>query len=114
MKKLALVLLAGLVLASPSWAQSSSNNDPRPKNEGPEVEFLDSQDAYWVNKGFNDTLYYGAGGSVNAARLERDQFRDDQALRKIYKPTKVVEIKVNGPAKTVPVLKIDGKEVKVQ
>jgi hypothetical protein len=111
MKKVALVWLAGMVLASSCWAQSSEA--PTPKSDGPDVRFVDSPDAYWVNKSVNDTLYYGAGGSFNAARHERDQFRDDQALLRIYKPTKTVEIKSSGKAQTAPVLRMNGKEVQV-
>lgn len=108
-----LALLACLAL--PGWSQAADSKDEGQKRpSGPEVEFLDSTEAYWVNKGFNDTLFYGAGGSMNSARNERDQFRSDQALRKIYKPTRVIEIRVDGKTQQVaaPTLKMDGKAVK--
>lgn len=110
-------LLVGCLWAS-GWAQSDpaspSPSEPAKASSSsnePDVEFIDSKDAYWVNKGFNDTLFYGApGGSVNAVRLERDQFRSDDVLRKIYKPPQGVEVK--GSNKTAPVLKMGGKESK--
>lgn len=100
-------------LCLPSWSQAASENEGQSRRpKGPDIEFLDSTEAYWVNKSFNDTLFYGAGGSVNSVRKERDQFRNDEALRKIYKPTKIVEITVSGNPQTTPMprLRMDGKE----
>ncbi|MBT9588847.1 hypothetical protein IV102_36265 [bacterium] len=101
-------------LAAPGWSQGAEPDTaaaPRSRQEQePDVEFLDSRDAYWVTKAFNDTLYVNGGGSINACRLERDQFRNDDILRKIYKPSKV-EVKTS--SKDVPTLKMGGKDVKV-
>jgi hypothetical protein len=105
-------------LAVPGWSQGAQA-DTKPattekKTDVEDVEFLDSREAYWVNKGFNDMLYYNGGGSVNAVRAERDKFRADEALSKITKPM-VVEVKVTGKteAQSMPPLKIGGKEEKL-
>jgi hypothetical protein len=121
MRILSAALVASL-LAAPAFAQSNSNRYQEGENakirelQSPEVEFLNSSEAYWVTKGYNDMLYYGNGGSVNSVRLERDQFRADQALQGIYKPAQIVEIKVNGKVTNpvVPTLKMGGKEVRLR
>ena len=52
-------------LAVPGWSQgadadTSTTKATTEKRTGDveDVEFLDSREAYWVNKGFNDMLYY--------------------------------------------------------
>ncbi len=119
MRQLIVCAAALCCLTGPSWSQGADRDtaETAPKNverKGSDVEFIDSTDAYWVTKSFNDTLYCNGGGSVNSCRLERDQFRNDDVLSKIYKPAKV-EVKVNGKVQqpTMPVLKMGGKEVKV-
>jgi len=108
--------LTVLSLMAPTWSQESkpetSDSTTATKRPEPDVEFVDSQDAYWVTKAFNDTVYYNGGGSINSVRNERDQFRNDEVLRKIYKPAKV-EIKVSSKDAKGPVLKMGDKEVKV-
>ncbi|MBN9414029.1 hypothetical protein ABS71_22600 [bacterium SCN 62-11] len=118
------IVLSALVLgclAVPGWCQgaeadtSTTKTTTEKKNDGgQDVEFLDSREAYWVNKGFNDMLYYNGGGTPNAVRAERDKFRADEALSKITKPM-VVEVKVTGKteAQSIPPLKIGGKEEKL-
>ncbi|MBS2037391.1 hypothetical protein JST97_20550 [bacterium] len=108
-------------LAVPGWSQatgSDTSTTPTTKEartgDVEDVEFIDSREAYWVNKGFNDMLYYNGGGSPSSVRAERDKFRADEALNKITKPM-VVEVKVTGKteAQSIPSLKMGGKEVKV-
>lgn len=109
-------------LAVPGWSQatgsdaSTSTPTTSDKKTGDveDVEFIDSREAYWVNKGFNDMLYYNGGGGPSSVRAERDKFRADEALNKITKPM-VVEVKVTGKteAQSIPPLKMGGKEVKV-
>ena len=116
MRRVLVCAVALTCLAAPSWSQGADSDTTagtktsEKKDSG--VEFLDSSDAYWVTKGFNDTLY--GGGSVNSVRLERNQFRNNDILSKIYKPTKIVEVTINGKVQppTVPTLKMNGKEVK--
>lgn len=99
--------------AAPTWSQEPQSEPDTTRTRAeqePDVEFLDSADAYWVTKGFNDTLYYNGGGSVNSVRLERDQWRNDEALKKMQKPLGKIEVK--GKSATRPVLKMGGKEVK--
>lgn len=119
MKHLLITLVAAASLLSPAWSQTTEavpSNQERPKNGGPDVEFVDSEEAYWVNRGFNDMLYYGANGSPNSVRLERNQYRADKALNKIYKPPQGVEIIKNGQVQpqTPPKLKIDGQEARTR
>lgn len=108
-------------LAVPGWSQgadadTSATKATTEKRTGDveDVEFLDSREAYWVNKGFNDMLYYNGGGTPNSVRAERDKFRADEALNKITKPM-VVEVKVTGKteAQSMPPLKRGGKEEKL-
>ena len=109
-------------LAVPGWSQgaepdtSTTKTATTDKRTGDvdDVEFLDSREAYWVNKGFNDMLYTNGGGSMNSVRAERDKFRADEALNKITKPM-VLEVKVSGKteAQSLPTLKMDKKEVQV-
>jgi len=118
------IILSALVLgclAVPGWSQgaepdTSATKTTTEKKTGDveDVEFLDSREAYWVTKGFNDMLYYNGGGTPNAVRAERDKFRADEALNKITKPM-VVEVKVQGKteAQSMPPLKIGGKEEKL-
>jgi len=106
------------VLAEPSatkkypkgGVQTKENTPERPG--GTEVDFVDSSEGYWLNRGLNDTIY-GANGSYNSVRLERNQVRSGEALNKIYKPPTVVEVTVNGKVlrSPTPPLKIDGKVV---
>ena len=113
MRRVLACALTLFCLAAPGWSQGAEpDTAPPPKaaQEDSGVEFLDSPDAYWVTKEFNDTLYMNGGGSINACRLERDQFRSDDVLRKIYKPSKV---EVKSSSKDVPTLKMGGKDVKV-
>lgn len=119
--RISTAILALSLLAAPAYAQSSSRyneaeNAKMRELQTPEVQFLNSSEAYWVTKGYNDMLYYGNGGSPNAVRLERDQFRVDQALHGIYKPAQIVEIKVNGKVVNsgVHTLKMGGKEVQLR
>jgi len=109
-------------LAVPGWSQGAEADTSPTKTETTEkrtgdvedVEFLDSREAYWVNKGFNDMLYTNGGGSLNSVRAERDKFRAEEALNKITKPM-VMEVKVSGKteAQSIPTLKMGQKEVKV-
>ncbi len=105
-------------LAVPGWSQGAdadtSTTKPTTEKTSSDVEFLDSREAYWVNKGFNDMLYYNGGGTYNSVRAERDKFRADEALSKITKPM-VVEVKVSGKteAQSMPPLKRGGKEEKL-
>jgi hypothetical protein len=112
MRLLLACALAVCCLAGPGWSQGADpDTTPTPRSRSDQdasFEFVDSQDAYWVTKAFNDTLYYNGGGSVNSVRLERDQFRNDDVLRKIYKPSKV---EVKGSTKG-PTLKMGDKEAK--
>lgn len=105
-----LILLA---LAMPGWSQTPTSEESPRKPGDAEVEFIDSQEAYWVNKGFNDVLFYGAQGSINAARNERDQHRSEEQIRKLYRGPQVIEAQVSGKKSSGSVLKINGKEVKV-
>ena len=66
-------------------AQTSANGQSKQDLQSAEVEFVDSPNAYWVNRGVNDTIY-GSGGSVNAVRFERYQTRDEALLNKLRKP----------------------------
>jgi len=117
------IILSALVLgclAVPGWSQgaqpdtSDKANTEKKTGDVEDVEFLDSREAYWVTKGFNDMLYYNGGGTPNSVRAERDKFRADEALNKITKPM-VVEVKVQGKteAQSMPPLKIGGKEEKL-
>ncbi|MBX3170875.1 MAG: hypothetical protein KF760_25940 [Candidatus Eremiobacteraeota bacterium] len=108
-------------LAVPGWSQGAEADTSTTKpttekrsSDVEDVEFIDSREAYWVNKGFNDMLYYNGGGTPNSVRAERDKFRADEALSKITKPM-VVEVKVSGKteAQSIPPLKIGGKEEKL-
>ena len=105
-----LILLA---LALPGWSQTPAPTEPARSPGDADVEFIDSQEAYWVNKGFNDVLFYGAQGSINAARNERDQHRSEELMRKLYRGPQVVGAQVGGKKNASSVLKINGKEVKV-
>lgn len=118
MRRLACVLVLFLASA-PCFAQGNVQNqgdsDKVRELRSPEVQFLDSEDAYWVTRSYNDILFYGAPGSQNAVRLEREQFRSE-ALSGIYKPAQIVEIKVNGKVvnSSIPTLKMGGKEVELK
>ena len=115
MRRLMACALTLFCLAAPGWSQGEPDipkTERTRQEQEPEFEFLDSQDAYWVTKGFNDTLYYNGGGSFNSVRLERDQFRNDDVLRKIYKPGKVEVISSSKDSKNPPVLKMGGQETK--
>lgn len=117
------IIMSALVLgclAVPGWSQgaepdtSTKATTEKKTGDVEDVEFLDSREAYWVNKGFNDMLYYNGGGTPNSVRAERDKFRADEALSKITKPM-VVEVKVTGKteAQSIPPLKMGGKEEKL-
>ena len=80
--------------------------------QGAEVDFLDSKDAYWVHKGFNDTIFGVNSGSFNNVRHEREQFREDEMIKNLYKPTKVVDVVVNGKKVDMATpLKMQGRKV---
>lgn len=105
-------VIALTLLSCLGMARAEPQTDKK-KTSGPDVNFLNSEESYWVNKGFNDTIYTGNSGSQNSARSERDQFRADQALDAIYKPTEVVQVTVVGRPKpaTMPTLKMGGREI---
>ena len=95
-----------------SSVQSNTNNPKRQELQQTEVDFLDSKEAYWVHKGFNDTIFGVNSGSFNNVRHEREQAREDEMIKKLYKPTQVVEIVVKG--KTIDPatpLKIQGRKI---
>lgn len=124
MRLLVMCASALVFLALPGWSQTATSETSTPTTQATteqhktadidEVKFLDSREAYWVNKGFSDMLYCNGGGTFNAVRAERDKFRADEALNKITKPM-VFEVKVEGKteAQSIPTLKMGGKEVKV-
>ena len=114
-------LLLGTLTAFPTWAEPNKQNprsgvrtddEKRKDLEGTDVEVVDSSEGYWLNRGLNETLY-GANGSFNSVRLERNQARTDEALSKIYKAPTVVEVTVNGRVlkSPTPPLKMNGKVV---
>lgn len=113
------LLVLALCFTVSAQAPSTPADTPAPEEASKreirdaDVEFVDSEEAYWVNKGFNDVLFYGAQGSVNAARNERDQHRSEALVRKMYRGPQVVGAQVGGKKASPSLLKINGKEVKV-
>lgn len=120
LKGLVALGLGVALLASPAQAQDSAKRTAREAKtieqqkkevEGMQFDFVDSDEAYWVTRSLNDTLY-NAGGSVNSVNLERDQVRKDDKLAKMYKPPEVVEVRVKGQrVGPMPTLTINGKVV---
>ena len=52
-------LLTLLACLGAAQADPPANKDK--KEGGPDVNFLNSEESYWVNKGFNDTIYTDEG-----------------------------------------------------
>jgi hypothetical protein len=114
MKPTIIAAIALIALATPGWSQQGTKSKPAPANpdsktsvqndttspgyrdlQDTDVQFVDAPDAYWVNRGFNDTIF-GSSGSVNAVRSERNQSRDDEIFNKLKKPQQKIEVLVNG------------------
>jgi hypothetical protein len=114
MKPTLIAAVTLMVLASPGWAQQGTKSKPAPSNpdsatsvqsdstspgyrdlQDTDVQFVDAPDAYWVNRGFNDTIF-GSSGSVNAVRSERNQSRDDEIFNRLKKGPQKIEVLVNG------------------
>jgi hypothetical protein len=110
---LALCLTVSAQTPSTPEATTAPEEPSKRQIQDADVEFVDSEEAYWVNKGFNDVLFYGAQGSVNAARNERDQHRSEALVRKLYRGPQVIGAQVGGKKSSPSLLKINGKEVKV-
>jgi hypothetical protein len=79
-----------------------------------EVEFIDSRDSYWVNRSFNDMMFGVNGGVINEAHIERNHDREEEALRKIYKPPTLVEVVIKNKKPAAPPLMINGKVIEVK
>lgn len=119
----ALWLLATPVFAEPSKRGTSvddvisgQGNNEIPQKEiksSTEVKFVDSEGAYWVNKGFNDTMFGVNPGSFNEARHERDQARYDAIINGLNKKTAVAEVIYQGKVldQNVTPLKMQGRSV---
>ena len=92
--------------------QSNATNPKRLELQETDLDFVDSKEAYWVHKGFNDTMFGVNSGSFNNARHERAQARDEEVIRKLYKPTQVVEMVVKGKViNPATPLTIQGKKI---
>jgi hypothetical protein len=121
-KKIQVTLLAALcMLVSPVFAQGpqAGSDTPPPTasndtNQVRRINLFDSESAYWVNKGFNDTMFGVNTGSFNEAHHEERQKRNDDKINKITKknaPTEIIyEGKVQDP---VTPLKIEGRKVEL-
>ena len=121
----ALWLLTTPVFAEPSKRGTSvddvtsgqqSNEIPQKENKSStELKFVDSEGAYWVNKGFNDTMFGVNSGSFNEARHERDQARYDAIINGLNRKTTVAEVIYQGKVldQSVTPLKMQGRAVQL-
>jgi hypothetical protein len=119
----ALWLLTTPVFAEPSKrgtnvddVTTGGQSNEIPKKEiksSTELKFVDAEGAYWVNKGFNDTMFGVNPGSFNEARHERDQSRFDAVINGLNKKTTVDEVIYQGKVldQNVTPLKMQGRSV---
>lgn len=96
--------------ASPR-AQSSPSPVERikPGDQDTELEFVDSEQAFWNSRAVNAPVYQD-GGSVNSVMFENRAVRD---LRRtdVLPPTRVEEVRVLGPSAPATVIRIQGRQV---
>ena len=119
----ALFLLALPVSADParkasepdSQVQTNATSPVRRQLQDTEVNFIDSPGAYWVNKGFNDTIFGVNTGSFNEARHEERQARDEELINRLTKKATVVEVIYQGKLldQSVTPLKMQGRKIQL-
>ena len=96
--------------ASPRVQASPSPADQlKPGDQDTDVEFVDSEQAFWNSRAVNAPVYQD-GGSVNSVMFECRVVRDLRRTE-VLPPTRVEEVQVIGPSAPATVIRIQGRQV---
>ena len=83
------VLLALGLLSSASLAQPAASPPDAP---GTSLQFFDCEDAYWIHKGFNDTMFQVNSGDANEAYSEEASETTRLLIKRLRMPRADLEI----------------------
>jgi hypothetical protein len=95
--------------------QTNASSPMRRQLQDTEVNFIDSPKAYWVHKGFNDTIFGVNTGSFNEARHEERRARDEEVIKKLTHKAPVIEIIYEGKVldRAVTPLTMQGRKIQL-